>query len=222
MKDESKYAIDHGISLVENHLAVPRSPGKNRGWAHTQPATRLSILGVFLVMLLIAGCGGGSSKTASTSAEATSVAATATVPTTTTTTTTPASNGSGSGKSASAPKLLARADPICMRLNHELDVVKPARTPQEIARVASQSAALEQAALAELNKLTPPASMATGWQQILADRKTVIESLTKLAQYAATNDQHAEKSIELSGASAMQHLAAIAQDDGFNSCGVLG
>jgi hypothetical protein len=179
--------------------------------------TRLPALVLFTVALSIAGCG-GSSKTASISAGSTSVATT-----TGTASTTPVSNSSGSGKSLSASRLVAEADPICKQLSSELDVTKnTTRTQQDIVRVASQRAELEQAALIELSKLIPPASMASGWQLILADRKAVIEGLNKLAEDAGANNKPAEQPLLASSANIVRRLAAIARREGFKYCGELG
>jgi hypothetical protein len=113
--------------------------------------------------------------------------------------------------------LIAQADPICRRLNVELAAASRA-SHVAIATSALRHAALERAAVAELSKLTPPASLANDWRQIIKYRRTLAEELVKLGGYAKANDTQKVKALAVSKTRVHKKLFEIAKRDGFEHC----
>jgi hypothetical protein len=145
-----------------------------------------------LVTLVSPGCG-GSSKTE------------------------PSGSSRPPSKSAAVARLIAQADPICRRLNVELAAASRA-SHVAIATSALRHAALERAAVAELSKLTPPASLANDWRQIIKYRRTLAEELVKLGGYAKANDTQKVKALAVSKTRVHKKLLEIAKRDGFEHC----
>jgi hypothetical protein len=170
------------------------------------------------IAFAVAGCGSGSSQTASTSPGSTNPGTTSV-----STTNTTATVAVASGTPLSRTQIISRADAICRRLNAELDTAKSKISTQaDIVHIAPQRAALEQSTLVLLSKLTPPASMAHDYQQILTDRQVLIEDLTKLGQDAAANNLSAEQPVFSSSAAVVSQLAVTGQRDGFKYCKQVG
>jgi hypothetical protein len=135
--------------------------------------------------------------------------------------------GSASGNAASESpaqsKFIAEADAICSRLNSEIVVKEaPGLNLREIARLSLPHAILEQKALRELSKLTPPPSHAHGWQQIVAYRRTLAEELLQFAHYAKANDAAAVQALGVSKERVHRELLALAGREGFSACSVVG
>lgn len=177
--------------------------------------TWLPVLMLIAAALPVAGC--GSSKT--TSSNSSSVGA---------------GTGAGSGVGETSPvsatgaplsssQLVAKADVICKQLSVELDAPNnSSHTPQDIVHIAAQRAALEQRALTELGRLTPPASMAHDYRHILAARRAVIRDLKKLGEVVSANNAQAKRSVFASSVTTTRKLAAAAERAGFKYCGQLG
>ena len=185
-------------------------------------SARLSLLVIVTGALAIAGCGGGgvASKNVSSGAGST-VAADSSVATTDTTSVSTTESSSTSPLSRS--QLVARADTICRRLNAELGSAKYyIRTQQDVIRVAPLRAATETGALTELEKLTPPASVASAYQRMLVARHTLIEDIVKLGQDAAIRDKEAEMPLFASSAAVVRQMGLAARDSGFKYCSQLG
>ncbi len=121
-------------------------------------------------------------------------------------------------------QLIGMADTICKRLDTKLATVNPANlSAGEIARFAPPRAVLERTALAELSKLTPPASIARDWGQVIAYRRTLMEELFKLGRYAKIDDTSGIRALAVSKKRVHQQLLAVATRDGFKYCsGVVG
>jgi hypothetical protein len=176
--------------------------------------TRLPVFVLIAVTLAAGGCGGskgGSSTASSTTVSGAGTSASSQV----------SSTATGSGKPLSAAQLVAKADAICAQLNTELDR-DHIRRQQDIARIVPHRVAAEQAALTALSILTPPASMAHDYRQMLATRRTLIEDTTKLGQAAAADGTNADTSLYASSTALVRQMATTAQRDGFKSCGKLG
>jgi hypothetical protein len=128
--------------------------------------------------------------------------------------------GSGSSvTSVATARLIATADAICERLDARLARTTPVHLDSRtIARSAPQNAALERAALTELGKLAPPASLADDWKQIIAYRRTLADELARLGRYAKANDTRAVKALAVSKKRVHEKLFALAARDGFRVC----
>jgi hypothetical protein len=169
-------------------------------------------------MLLTAGCGGGSSKVSSTGA---------------------ASSAGGSSNAATStlkrPKLgespaqlnggpppspfAAKVRGICARLTTELEAHKIlSPTPQQIVSIVPRRLALEKAGLAELRKLTPPASGASDWRQFMAVRQRVVEVLERLNTAVQTKNKAAEKHVLSSNGNLETSMTPAATRLGIRSC----
>lgn len=122
-------------------------------------------------------------------------------------------SGCGGSKGLSRTELVARADPICRRINEKIDSSKLTR--DNFARVARSLAAYEQQSTAELAKLAPPASMAGDWKTIVDDFQTIGEQL------AAIGRAKGPKEAVPSGSTisrAQTERTEVAHRDGFNYC----
>jgi hypothetical protein len=184
--------------------------------------SRLPALVLVVTALSIAGCGGSGKASSSSSSASSTDAGSTGAGTASTAATAPASPTIASGTPLSRSRLIAKADAICQRLSAELSASPTISTKQELIAAASRRTALEQAALAELSKLTPPGSMAHDYQQLLAGRQTVIEDLKKLGEDTATGNTRAEDAVYASSASVIRQMAATAQRNGFKYCAKLG
>jgi len=166
-------------------------------------------LGVVVVVavapLFAAGCG-GSGKAPAISSAASSVGRT---------------ESGNSNESAAKSRLIAHADAICRRLNRELT---SASRPEasKVARTAPHNAALEQRAVVALSKLTPPASLARDWTQIIAYRRTLAQELVALARDAKVGDVPAMQALGVTKKHVHQKLTQLATHDGFTDCSSVG
>lgn len=94
----------------------------------------------------------------------------------------------GCGGSSSKPKpltraeLTAKANVICRRVISQVDWTKV--NPATLPRVVDRLAALEERAASELEKLTPPASMADEWRLIVDGFKLTGPEFKQIAQSA--------------------------------------
>ena len=178
--------------------------------------TRLPVL-MLIAAVSLAGCG-GSSKSSSSSSPATTTAAS--TETTAATTTSTATIAKGTGPPLSKSALASRANAICRQLNTYLN--KPGANGSNITHIAAERGAAEQAALTKLSKLTPPASMAGDYEQMLKARQMVIEDLKKIGENATTGKTAADASVYASSALVLRQLAPNAQRNGFTYCGQIG
>lgn len=112
-----------------------------------------------------------------------------------------AASGCGGTSSAHKPltraQLTAKANAICRRVIGEVDWSKV--TPQELPRVVSRLAALEEHAAAELNKLVPPASIADEWRLVVDGFRGTGPEFRVIARAVQQNPQ-AYPSLPLSNA----------------------
>ena len=124
-----------------------------------------------------------------------------------------------SGSSA-ASQLIARADAVCKRLNNEIAATPPGMqdSPLKLSRNALQHAALERKAVSDLSRLTPPASLAHDWAQILADTRRLAAELTTLGRYWKLDEKQRISALGASKKHIHTELSAIASHDGFKDC----
>ncbi len=162
--------------------------------------TRLIALALVATALTVAGCGGSTKTVGAT--QASSVGST--------------QSSSPSG-ALTRSELIAKADPICRRVNAEISA-KVYRTAASIGQLAPELASFEQAATTELRSLTPPASLAQDWHQIVADNQTRAEDTAKLGEYIRAKKQAAANSLLISTGPIQRQMLAIAARDGFNDC----
>jgi hypothetical protein len=144
-----------------------------------------------------------------------------------------ARHGSGAGTTVSArgsagsgnpgPGLIAQADSICQRVNAAFAANVPnSHSPEVIARLAPERAALEQKAVTQLSRLVAPAPLQRDWQQIITYRRTLARELRMLGQKAKENDMPALDALIKSKQSVHEKLSALADRNGFKQCGKVG
>lgn len=144
-------------------------------------SSKWNLLAITLTVVALASYGCGNSKAkASISNKTTSAIAS------TSTTSTPSVP---TGPGLSRAQLVAKADPICRRLNDTLNAEKDApKSKQDIVRVATRRAKLEEQTVAKLSRIVPVSSIAPQWEQIVATRQALVRELTSLARYAAVSN----------------------------------
>jgi len=134
---------------------------------------------------------------------------------------TPTKSGA-SNESAGPSRLIARADAVCRQVNRQLIAAPASLDASQIARDAPRNAALERRAVAQLRKLTPPASLARDWRQILAYRQTLAGQLVELAKYVKALDVRHVQALAASKKQTHRKLAGLAIRDGFKDCANVG
>ncbi|HTU77382.1 MAG TPA: hypothetical protein VMF09_01330 [Solirubrobacteraceae bacterium] len=153
------------------------------------------------VVLVVSACGGSSSSNSNSK-------------------TTGASSNASSrrGAASSAPSsLLARIEAICTRRNNATEAVgSRTNTESGLKRIARGRAAVEQAALVELEKLTVPASMEPGWRQFIADRRSLIRGWLTLGEHGL-GDSTGTKAFDLAD-SAQKSMLKAAEGEGLKQC----
>jgi hypothetical protein len=134
--------------------------------------------------------------------------------------TTLAASGCGgstsSSKSLTRLELVARGDAVCRRVNAKL-AATTIRSKRDYARLA----VYEQAAVAEMRKLTPPASMANGWRQVVTGAQTLANATAKIGEYSladAFRGTPATRSAYTAAAEGTRQMVAAAQREGFKDC----
>lgn len=153
---------------------------------------------------IAAGCGTSTRTTSSTPTHAT---------------TQPQSVSNHTSGALTRPQLIASANAICAHLNARLAATNTTvGKVQEIGRIAPQVAALERAALAELIQLTPPADLATDWQQVLTDARTIANNMVTFGEYAQANNLKGVNRLLAANQTTERRVAATSKRDGFNHC----
>jgi hypothetical protein len=150
-----------------------------------------------IAALAVSGCGSSGSSTAGSTQQLTASAP-------------------SSGPTA---QLIVQADAICKRRNAALSAL-PLKSPNahEVELFAAKSVALDEAALAELSRLSAPASLASDWQQILGYTSGLRGDMVKLREDAKHNDTKPIVALGQSTASLKKKLLAVATRAGFKDC----
>lgn len=174
--------------------------------------TRLAALALAATTLAASGCG-GSSKTTSTSTAAATTAPSSTGSTSTTTAATTAQHG----KALTKAQLIAKADAVCKRIEVRLHA-QGAKTVSDVVRLAPQLAAYHQARAAELDRVTPPASLEADWKQIVAAMHTAAEDTVKFGEYTKANNAAGTQELQAAAIRLHQQTLAIAMRDGITKC----
>jgi hypothetical protein len=175
----------------------------------------LFVLPIFAI--LISGCGDGSSTAASGGVSSDKTGSSLSTSAHTRTTAAPQS------RPLSKAQLIARADAICKRANHEIAATKPkSASKEEILRVVPISEAVEMRAAAELDGLTAPASVSRVWSQVVHDRHVLAEQLASLIPAEKANDQAGITRLTQAKKTLHASLAVAAQGVGVKDCGDVG
>ncbi len=168
---------------------------------------RLRPAAVVLAATALVASGSGCGKSAST----TSTQATSSAPVSST------APISSTAKPLTRAQLIAKADLICKRVNAR-HAVSSFDSKSAYTRLLPPLAAYQLAAVAAMRRLTPPASMAAAWQQMVGDALIFAQAVKKLGEDARANDLKAGRAVSLAGAQANTRMLAIAQREGFQDC----
>jgi hypothetical protein len=174
------------------------------------PCTRVAALVLVVSAFAASGCGGSTKS----SSQATSPAP---VEPSSHTESTVQATTQANGKALTSAELIAKADKICGRIIAKV-LSKVVKTPQEAARVEPQNAAYQRTALGELGKLTPPASLASDWKQILTAIQLIIINTDKLGEYAKANNVKGMSTTLIAGMHVPRQMLTVAKRDGFKAC----
>ncbi len=123
--------------------------------------------------LVVSGCGGasGAGSTQTTTSNASS------------TETGPPARLIPAGERLSPAKLIAQANAVCVRHNvASINTKSHISNEADLRRFTREEVPIEQAALTELSKLTPPASLEPDWNQYIAYRRMVLATWQKIAE----------------------------------------
>jgi hypothetical protein len=113
--------------------------------------------------------------------------------------------------------LIAQADTICRRINQKrLSTTVAAR--QTFVNGLTPLATYEQAAVAQMRKLTPPASMAKDWSQITSGAQAIADVLTASVAYAKAGKLKEAEPLSIKLEKATQQMLAAAKHAGFKDC----
>lgn len=181
--------------------------------------TLLVVLAVLAATLVASGCGGSTKSTSQTQSVAQS--ATTQAATTTQATTPTSTESSTSTAPLTKAELIAKADAICSRVNAKRATltVTPKTPAAEIYARLTPVSIYEASALEELTKLTPPASLAYDWRQILDNTRTINETTAELGNDSKTGKLNGEqRPLLILAANAERQVITIATHDGFKQC----
>jgi hypothetical protein len=174
----------------------------------------LYTLSAALVMSVCAftatGCGSGGTKSAAGNSTA-PTGADAKAPASTVVSSTSTVKGAPLTRAA----LIASANAICSRLRGHLLAVAKA---QNVQQTFSRAATYEHQALAELQKLNPPAELSGDFAQILVGVNTMAEDSTKLVEDTKAKDTSAAEALSRSYDPVKREVVSIARRDGLSEC----
>jgi hypothetical protein len=121
------------------------------------------------------------------------------------------------GKPLSRSELLAKGDAICYRLNARRSSLKLER-PQDYERIVPPLAAYELAAANEMGQITPPASMANDWQEMVAGSHTIAEATGRFHTYKEANTGKLAITVDHLLGKGIDELTQAAKRAGFKDC----
>jgi hypothetical protein len=124
------------------------------------------------------------------------------------------SSSSSSSSAMTREQFMAGAETICARLDAH---IKPLHNTN-FAQVAPVIVGYERAALIDMQRLTPPASLAEDWKQIVTDEQMIAEDTAKLGEYSKANNTSATLTIFHTAEKLQQQMLATATRDGFREC----
>jgi hypothetical protein len=130
----------------------------------------------------------------------------------------------GSSKPLTRSALIARADLICRRLNTKLTITAAGGEGGGLAHLLLSQAAYEHAVVVAMRALTPPASMANGWGQMVSGAQTLADATVKLGEYekahsnALFNPSPTSRATTTAMAEGTRQITAAAGREGFKDC----
>lgn len=126
--------------------------------------------------------------------------------------------GCGSATPLTRAQLVSHANALCTQLKTKVKQVGPAKTTQDLAQLAHKLAGFEQQQLEAMHKLTPPASLASDWKQMIQGAEEIAEAAGALStDVQLKKDKAASEALKQVG-KVEQRIKPIAEKDGFTSC----
>ena len=184
-----------------------------------------------LVAILAAGCGGGSGSTASSAPgqagrSSAPQAQTQTTGASSSSSPVPGQQGSTATSTAkpvaSGQAAVAAANAICTRRNRELlPLAYTSKSLHAVAAAARKRAAVEQRALGELERLTPPPAIAGPYRKILDGNQATLIAIVKVGEAAEAGNAAAVRSAKAGEKPGRLGLLLTAVRAGLKSCGGL-
>jgi hypothetical protein len=162
----------------------------------------------------IAGCGGGSGQATTAGSTSTDSAQAST----------PAISKPATPEQApGGASFIASTGAVCRRRGPEVEAasIYSASVPAIIA-AARKRAAIEHNGLNELEALTPPSSIASGWRSYIADAKNALAAVTKLGDLGAHPERALLESSYYAYLKALEQLRAAAGQAGLVGCAQYG
>lgn len=130
----------------------------------------------------------------------------------------------GSAKPLTRSALIARGDLICRRLNTKLTITSAGGEGGGLTHLLLSRAAYEHAVVVAMRTLTPPASMADGWGQMVSGARTLANATAKLGEYEKThnntlfNPSPKSRATITAMAEGTRQITTAARREGFKDC----
>ena len=130
------------------------------------------------------------------------------------------SNRPSNGPDMTRAELTARADAVCRRMNTMRHSITTgiASFERDYVLLLPPLVAYERSAVTELGRLTPPASLAGDWQEIITNIRTLTKNTATTIEYARSNNLKGLSELNTPDNEADQRIFAIATRDGFSDC----
>jgi hypothetical protein len=138
------------------------------------------------------------------------------------------SQSASSQPSMTRAALIAKADPVCGRINKKIEFysnLKPSDSRDLVSAAAVERAApliasFERSAHDELAKLAPPSSMAADWREIVDGVEAIANDTQQLGQDLSAKVKVRGKIAGLTASATitLQHVNAVAARNGFKDC----
>lgn len=172
------------------------------------PKTRLALVTLGATALLAVGCGQSRDSSPKSAANGPANA----------TSTASVSHSTGEGHALDHTTIVAKANAICKRTNARRRLIKT-KTEMELELALPQLVSYQQTMTEGLRELTPPASMASDWNQMIAYSQTIARMLSELYDGARANARPGSgQPLWETYAKSIEGLQAIARRDGIVEC----
>lgn len=122
-----------------------------------------------------------------------------------------------SDKTLTRGEFVAQTDAICKRLLAQRKAIK-IKTQKEFAQALPRVGSYERTAFAKLGRLTPPASLASDWNQLVTSGQALAETTVQLGKYLRAHNAAAARLKFQSAAALSRAMSATAAQDGIKAC----
>jgi hypothetical protein len=114
-------------------------------------------------------------------------------------------------------QLIAEANSICTQLNNGAHTIHVSSL-RSIAATTPKLVGFYQTAITEMKKLTPPASVASDWQAMIADFEKIEGKVLASGRYASVDDGKGTLKADVEIGAIQKHRSAIAKRDHMDGC----